>query len=449
VRSHVIDSAIYRDQFGTPEMRAVFSDEHLAQYWLDVEAALARAEARLGIIPDEAARSITEAARVEFLDLDEIREQVDLTGHPLVPIIRSLARACPGDSGQFVHWGATTQDIMDTAMVLQLREALGILGRQLDALVEVLAGLARRYRDTPMAGRTHGQHALPITFGFKLAVLIAEFHRHRLRMRELQPRLTVGQLSGAVGTLASLGPSAADAQREFMQELELAVPVISWHTARDNLAEFVNLMGLIGATCAKAAGEVILLQKTEVGEVEEPHTESSVGSSTMPQKRNPMRCEAVVALGRILRQHGALAMDCMVQQHERDMSAWQAEWEFIPEAAILASGALDQTRKVFAGLTVRPDRMAVNLAITGGLINAEAVMMSLAPGLGRQRAHELVGTAARESFESGRPFLACLMALPDIAELFGEGELKTLLEPEAYLGGAIEAVDRVLAWIEE
>lgn len=444
MNAHVIDSALFRDQFGTAEMRAIFSDQATIQRWLDVEAALARVEARLGVIPERAAAAITEAARLERMDVAEMKHQVDQTSHPLVPLINQLARACPDGLGEYVHWGATTQDIMDTAVVLQLRDALAVLERQIDELVAVLAALAVRHRATPMPGRTHGQHALPITFGFKLAVFIAELVRHRQRLRELRPRLLVVQLSGAVGTLAALGDRGLAVQAALAEELGLGTPPIAWHAARDNLAEFVCLASMIGQTCARAANEVILLQKTEVAELEEPNTEHSVGSSTMPQKRNPMLCEAIVAVGRILAAQPAIAVGALVHQHERDMSAWQAEWSFIPETAILASGALANTRHVFAELTVRPERMLTNLGLTNGLINAEAVMISLAERIGRQRAHSLVRRAARTSFETGRPFADCLRELPEVLEHLDPGQIEALLQPDAYLGEALDAVDRVV-----
>jgi adenylosuccinate lyase len=444
MNAHVIDSVLFRDQFGTPEMRTIFSDVATIQRWLDVEAALARVEARLGIIPDAAARAITEAARVERMDIAELKRGVDETSHPLVPLINQLARACPDGLGEYVHWGATTQDIMDTAVVLQLRDALTILDRQLEDLVTVLVELVERHRSTPMAGRTHGQHALPITLGFKLAVFVAELRRHRERLRDLRPRLLVVQLSGAVGTLAALGEHGRAVQEGLAAELGLGVPAITWHSARDAFAEFTCLAAMIGQTCARAANEVILLQKTEVGELEEPNTEHSVGSSTMPQKRNPMVCEAIVAVGRILAAQPAIAIGALVHQHERDMSAWQAEWAFIPETAILASGALHNTRHVFSDITIRPERMRANLGLTNGLINAEAVMIRLAERVGRQRAHSLVRRAARTSFESGRPFAECLREIPEVLEHLEGDLLDALLRPEAYLGEALAAVDRVL-----
>jgi 3-carboxy-cis,cis-muconate cycloisomerase len=444
VISHVIDSVLFRDQYGTEEMRRVFDDRHLVQCWMEAEAALARAEAQLGLIPAQAARAISETAGTVTLDLTAIKQGMDIMVHPLMPFITVFAQAVPGDYGQYVHWGATTQDIMDTACVLQLREASDIVMRQLEALIAVLERTGRRHRDTPMAGRTHGQHALPITFGFKLAVLVAELRRHRERLEQLQPRLFVIQLSGAAGTLASLGERGREVQELFARELRLGVPEITWHTARDTFAEFTCVLAMIGATCAKAANEVIQLQKTEIAELEEHNTEQNVGSSTMPQKRNPMMCEIIVALGHILQQQPALAVGCMVHEHERDMSTWQAEWEFLPETAILTSGALEQTRQVFAELTVRPEKMAANLRISGGLINAEAVMMALSPHIGRQRAHDVVGTAARDSFEVGRPFVQALLAQPEVAGSLSQADLEALLEPTTYLGQATEAVDRVL-----
>jgi 3-carboxy-cis,cis-muconate cycloisomerase len=274
---------------------------------------------------------------------------------------------------------------------------------------------------------------------------MAEFLRHYERMQHMRGRLFVIQFSGAVGTLASLGNAGRDVQAEFARELGLGQPLIAWHSARDTIAEFVTVVSMIGASCAKAANEVIQLQRNEIAEIAEPSGSDSVGSSTMPQKQNPMMCEAVVAVGRIVRQDAALILDCMVQQHERDMSAWQAEWECVPEAAIMVSGALEQTRRVYQELAVDPERMMSNLAITGGQITAEAVMMSLAPLIGRQRAHHAVADAARQSSEHRLPFAACLSEQPDVAMHLGRGDIERLLMPEAYLGQSVDAVDRVLA----
>jgi 3-carboxy-cis,cis-muconate cycloisomerase len=426
-------------------MRAVFDDDALVRRWLDVEVALARAQAGLGLIPGDAAAAIATQASVYEPDLEQLSRGIAETGHPLMPFIEDFARTCPDGSGEYVHWGATTQDIMDTAVVLQLREALGLIEPALELVTGMLRGLALEHRATPMAGRTHGQHALPITLGFKLAVVIDELERHRDRLRDLRPRLLVVQFAGAAGTLASLGADGRAVTEALAGELELGVPTIAWHSARDGFTELVCVAAMVGATCAKLASEVILLQKTEVAELAEPNTEQSVGSSTMPQKRNPMLSEGIVAAGKLLAQQPSLAVGAMVHQHERDMSAWQAEWKFLPDTAILLAGALELTRQVVEGLSVDPAAMLRNLALTDGLINAEAVMMAIAPTVGRQRAHTVVGAASRRSFDEGLPFLDCLLEEPEIAAALDRAAAEALLQPTAYLGEAEAAVDRVLA----
>jgi 3-carboxy-cis,cis-muconate cycloisomerase len=323
--SHIIDSRLFRDLFGTAEMRAVFADEATVARWLEVEAALARAEAGVGLIPQEAAQAITRCAAEADLDLDALRRGVESSGHPLVPAIRALERLA-GEAGKYVHWGATTQDIMDTGAVLQVRDGLAIVERELDLLIAGLAGQARVYKDTPIAGRTHGQHAVPVTLGYKLAVVMAELTRHRQRIAELRPRVLVGQLAGAAGTLASLGEHAEAVREAMMAGLGLGVPPIAWHTARDGFAEMVGVLAMIAATCGKFANEVVNLQRTEIAELAEPAGTSAVGSSTMPQKRNPMAAQGVVALARLVRQLPALALEAMTHEHERDLSAWQMEW---------------------------------------------------------------------------------------------------------------------------
>lgn len=426
-------------------MRAVFADASLIRRWLEVEVALARAEATLGVIPHDAAEAIATQARAYTPDVDELSRGIDETTHPLMPLIEDFSGSCPDGTGQYVHWGATTQDIMDTAVVLQLRDALELIDFALDVVVGLLRQLAAEHRGTPMAGRTHGQHALPITLGLKFAVVIDELNRHGERLADLRGRLLVVQFGGATGTLASLGSDGRGVTEALARELGLGVPPVAWHTARDGFAEFTCVAAMVGATCAKIASEVILLQKTEVAELAELNTEASVGSSTMPQKRNPMLSEGVVAAARLLAQQPSLAIGAMVHQHERDMSAWQAEWKFIPDTAILLAGALELTRKVVQGLSIDTAAMRRNLDLTNGLINAEAVMMAIAPALGRQRAHALVGAASRLSFEESRPFLDCLLEEPLIAGALDREALEALLDPTAYLGEAEAAVDRVLA----
>jgi len=443
--THVIDSAIYGDLFGSAEVRRIFSDEHLVELWLRVEVALAQAEAAVGLIPQEAAEAIAAAARPEAIPLEELRRETAVVGYPILPLVRALIRACPGGAGEYVHWGATTQDIMDTALALQLVEVHALIRRDLASLEEVLLDLAARHRSTPMAGRTHGMQALPITLGYKVAVWAAEVRRHLERLAACRGDIAVGQFAGAVGTLASVGPRGLEVQRRLCGALGLASPVIAWHTARDGVAAFACLLGMITATLGKLAQEVALLQRTEVGEVEEPYVHGKGASSTMPQKRNPIVSEALIAIARIARQDVALALDAMGHDHERATGPWHVEWEYLPELCVLAAGALRQALDLFRGLAVHPERMAQNLEAAGGQILAEAVMMRLAPHVGRTRAHDLVYDACMEAHAGRLPLRDRLLASAEIRRHLDAGEIDAALRPAGYLGLAEAFVDRVLA----
>jgi 3-carboxy-cis,cis-muconate cycloisomerase len=443
--AHLIDSAIFRDIYGTPEMREIFDDRALVQAWLDAEAALARAEAEVGLIPPEAAEEIAANCRADLIDLDQLKAQTELVGYPILPLVRQVERHCRGEAGGYLHWGATTQDIMDTATALQLARARELFLGGLADLEGVVADLARRYRETPMAGRTHGQQAAPITFGYKVAIWLAELRRHRERIEACGPRLLVGELAGAVGTLASLGRPGPRVQELMLRALGLGVPPISWHTARDNLAEFACLLGLLAGTLGKIAQEIALLQKSETGEVEEGFEPGRGGSSTMPQKRNPISCEAIIGIAKIVRQDVALALDFMTPDHERATGPWHAEWEALPETCILANAALAHTLRADYQVAEQPERMGRNLALSEGLIASEAVMMRLAPRLGRQRAHDVVYDACMAALEGGEPLRRLLLTNPDVASVISADELDRLLDPANYTGLAAEFVDRVLA----
>jgi 3-carboxy-cis,cis-muconate cycloisomerase len=430
-----LDCALLRDFFGTERMRAVFDSRALLQSWLDAEAALAKAEAHVGVIPAAAAEAITAAARADAFDLDELRASMLLSQHPLVPVVRALTAAA-GDAGAYVHWGATTQDIMDTGAVLQVRDAVELVEGTLDELLDVLAALAQRHKDTAMAGRTHDQHAVPITLGLKVAVWVDELGRLRERFVQCRPRLLVGELAGAAGTLASLGEDASRVRVEFCRQLGLGVPAAPWHTARDGFGELVGLLGMLAAVLEKIALEIIHLQSTEVAEVAEGFTRDHVGSSTMPQKRNPMLCEYVAGCCKLVRGLVPVMQGCMVAEHERDMATWSAEWVLVPQAFILTDGALTQLLGVVRGLVVDPDRMARNLELTAGGIMAESVMLALGRHVGRDRAHHIVADASIEAFERGIPLLVALGERSDIRDVLREEELRRLLDPSAYLGEA-------------
>src|SRR3954447_16420759 len=373
----VLSSALFGGMFGTEAMRASFGEMAFLVRCAEVEAALARAQARLGIVPADAADAISQAAAAiaadpASLDLDRLRHETETVGYPILPLVRQLAEKAV-EGGRFLHWGATTQDIMDTAAVLQIRDGLALIEADLDAVRTHLAVLARRYRDTPMAGRTHLQHALPITFGYKAAVWLARVDRHATRLAELKPRVLVAQFGGAAGTLASLGEgeSALASCTELARELGLAEPAITWHVARDGIVETVQFLALLGGSLGKIAFDIMLMSATEFGEAAEPFVAGRGSSSTMPQKRNPISCELILAAAKALRQHAGLILDAMVSDFERATGPWHVEWVAVPESFGYAGGALHQAAFMLGGLIVDPARMEKNLGMTHGLIVAE------------------------------------------------------------------------------
>jgi 3-carboxy-cis,cis-muconate cycloisomerase len=440
----VLDSMLFRDAFGTPDMREVFSDQSLISRYAEVEIALARAEARCGVIPQEAADQIAVRTDVAALDFDLLRRETEIVGYPILPLVQQIARQC-GDAGRYLHWGATTQDIMDTAVVLQMRKALEIIERDIAALRGVLADLSIRYRDTPMAGRTHLQQALPVTFGYKTAIWLAMFDRHAERLAQLKPRVLVGQFAGAAGTLASLGEKGFEVQQRLCEELGLGVPVATWHVARDGFAEAVNFLGLVTGSLGKIALDIMMMASTEFAELYEPFVKGRGASSTMPQKRNPISSELMLAAAKAVRQHAGLMMDAMVQDFERATGPWHAEWMAIPESFVLTAGALHQAKFALGGLIVDDIKMADNLEISRGLIVAEAVMMGLAPQIGRQEAHDVVYDACRLANEKHVTLADALSADPRVTRRIDRAAIMRLTSPKNYLGLAPEMVDRVLA----
>jgi len=441
--THVIDSLIFRDFYNTDELRAIFDDRYLVQCWLDTEAALARAQAGLQVIPLEAAVEITRQAKAELFDLDQLRQSTNLVGYPIVGLVKQLAGLCEGEAGRYVHWGATTQDIMDTGNVLQLRATLNVIERDLAKLIDVLTNLAQTQRDTVMAGRTHGQHALPITFGYKVAVWVDELQRHAERFSQCRPRVLRCSFNGAAGTLASLGDQGWAVHQGLAAELDLAPAAIAWHSARDSFAEFVALCGLLTATLGKMAREIARLQQNEFGETEEPFVMGKGSSSTMPQKRNPILCEATIGIAQIVRQHVPSLLSAMQPEHERAMGEWHVEWDVLPHTCQLTGAALQHSLAIFDGLVVHADKMRQNLDLTHGLIVAEAVMMHLGQFMGRQQAHEVVYEACAHALANHQSLYEVLSATPSVtAHIDGEA-LKNLLDPANYLGVAQVMIDNV------
>ncbi len=440
----VLDSILFRDAFGTVGMREVFSDHALISRYAEVEIALARAEAACGVIPPHAAEEIASRTNVAALDFDLLRRETEIVGYPILPLVHQIAQQC-GEAGRYLHWGATTQDIMDTAVVLQMREGLAIIEKDIDTLRGVLVDLSRRYRDAPMAGRTHLQQALPVTFGYKSSIWLAAFDRHAERLAQLKPRVLVGQFGGAAGTLASLGDKGFDVQRALCEGLGLAVPASTWHVARDGFAETLNFLALVTGSLGKIALDIMLMASTEFAEVYEPFVKGRGASSTMPQKRNPISSELMLAASKAVRQHAGLMLDAMVQDFERATGPWHAEWIAIPESFVLTAGSLHQAKFALAGLIVDEKRMAENLGISRGLIAAEAVMMGLAPHIGRQEAHDVVYDACRLANERGLTVAEALSEDSRVSTRIDRVAIERLTSPENYLGLAPEMVDRVLA----
>lgn len=433
----VFDSSLWRDLFGTADMRAIFDERAFVARCVDVETALARAEARAGLIPAEAAEAITAAANPEAFDFDAIRKETEIVGYPVLSIVKQLA-AQSGEAGRYVHWGATTQDIMDSAAMLQCKAASDRIASQLDDVREALRVLAEDHADTVTAGRTHLQHALPVTFGFRVAVWLSALDRHAERLADARRRALLVQFGGAAGTMASLGDAkhGIEVRRLLAEELGLADPGITWHVARDAPNEWVSLLAAIGASLAKIAFDVMTMASSEFGEVAEPFVPGRGGSSTMPQKRNPISSELMFAAAKMLRERASLMLDAMVTDFERATGPWHLEWSAVPESFVLAAGSLHQATFLARGIHVDTDRMKRNLDLTGGLIVAEAVMMGLAPELGRGEAHEVVYDACREAIERRIPLIDALLEQHEIVEKLGEAKLRSLTDPANYLGAA-------------
>jgi len=417
-----------------PGIRALYAQENRWQAWLDVEAALAQAEEELGIIPGGAADAIARAAHLELLDRARIDEGFARTGHTIVPLVWELSRVTGEPHGGWVHWGATTQNITQTGDLLVLREAhrvfLGLIG---DAL-KAMADLAERGADMPIAGRTHGQHAVPATFGLKPAVWIDELIRHVERFRQAAPRLFVAMLGGGAGTFASLGAQGPKVEEGIGRQLGMLPMRVPSRTLGDHLAENICLLGMLAATCGKIGREIYTLMKTEYGEVEEPVPPGTVGSSTMPQKRNPKLCQDIIAAAAEVRAMVPLALEAMQTEHEADRTTSLIMDTADARAAIATGDMLARLVEVMRGLRLDPERMRRNLDLGGGLIMAEAVMLNLGAAIGRQHAHDVVYDAAQAAFVENRPFAGLLAGDPRVTAHLDQKAIAALLDPTAYTG---------------
>jgi 3-carboxy-cis,cis-muconate cycloisomerase len=432
-----------------PGIRAVYSQERRWQAWLDVEAALARAQAELHIVPVEAADAIAQGARLELLDRARIEEGFARTGHTLVPLVWELARVVGDPYGGWVHWGATTQNITQTGDLLLLREAHGIFFRLIGEILLAMADLAERSAEMPMAARTHGQHAVPATFGYKVAVWIDELLRHLERLQQARPRLFVAMLGGGAGTFASLGTNGPSVQAGIARHLGLSSMPVPSRALGDHLAENVCILGMLAATCGKIAREIYTLMKTEFGELEEPVPAGTVGSSTMPQKRNPKLCQDVIALTAEVRALVPLALEAMQTEHEADRTTSLMMDAAEARACIASGDALSRLSEIMRGLRLDPERMRRNLNLGGGLIMAEAVMLELGAVLGRQHAHDVVYDAAQAAFLENRAFSAVLATDPRVSAYLSAPAIDKLLDPEAYTGLCAEMAKQAAARVRK
>jgi 3-carboxy-cis,cis-muconate cycloisomerase len=417
-----------------PGIRALYKLENRWQAWLDVEAALARAQAELEIIPNEAADAITRSARLELLDRARIDEGFARTGHTIVPLVWELGRVVGEPYGGWVHWGATTQNITQTGDLLVLRQAHRVFLKLIGDALLAAADLAEKGADMPIAGRTHGQHAVPATFGYKPAVWIDELIRHSDRFRQAAPRLFVAMLGGGAGTFASLGKDGPAVQAGMGRQLGMQPMTVPSRALGDHLAENICLLGMLAATCGKIGREIYTLMKTEFGEVEEPVPAGTVGSSTMPQKRNPKLCQDIIAAAAEVRSAVPVALEAMQTEHEADRTTSLMMDAAEARASIATGDILSRLVEVLRGLQLDPERMRKNLDLGGGLIMAEAVMLNLGKAIGRQHAHDVVYEAAQDAFVQGKSFGSLLAADKRVTAHLKLQEIEALLDPAGYTG---------------
>ncbi len=432
---HIIDSPYYRHIYGSEEMSAVFDARRRYQRWLDIEAALARVQAKLGVIPQEAADEISRKTDVALLDEDFIRAQLAATGHSLMPLLKAVHKVCDNGYGEYIHYGPTTQDIEDTGAVLELRDAFRIIAQKLLKTEDILLPLAEKYASLPMAGRTHNQQGLPITLGLKFANWAAEIRRSIERLKDLKKRLFIIMLHGGTGTMAGLGEKAYPTINGLAQELGLDLPPTGWGSARDTFAEYQTVIGIICGTVARICNEIYQLSRSEIGELTESFGEKYVGSSTIAHKQNTERCSMNVAVCRIVMNNASLGLQGMVSEHERDTRSWRLDWHTLAESSVLTARALDTANDALTNLAISEERITTNLDYLRGLLFSEAVMFHLGRKLGKLTAHEVVYEAAmRAQLEEGIDFKTALMENKEVAANVTCAELDELMNYSSHIG---------------
>ncbi|MDH3348644.1 MAG: adenylosuccinate lyase family protein [Desulfobulbaceae bacterium] len=441
LNSHIIDSGFYSNGYATSEARTIFCDIYRYQRWLDVEAALAVSQAELGIIPQWAADIIAEKAQLKNLDLNAIREGIQKSCHSLIPLLEALRKVCPKDAGQFIHFGATTQDIQDTAQSLEMKDVLDIVERDLLLIINSVSSLAEKFKDTVTIGRTHAQHALPMTLGLKMAVWLDELWRNYERLEPLRERLLVSQLFGGVGTMDAFSDQGITLLTKFSEKLGLTAPNTAWHASRDRTAEFLSVLAMISGTNARIANEIRCLSRNEIGEMEEPFQMGKIGSSTMPHKRNPEMCEQVIVLARLIKSNALLGFEGMINEHERDYRAVRMEWITITDSAHFICGQLALMTAIMKGLIVYENIIHKNVEDAATFISTEALMFYLGTKIGKQTAHHVVYEVCMEAIETKKLVIDLLLKRPEIAGNFEREELLDTIDPVHHIGLSAELTD--------
>lgn len=442
---HVIDSPYYAHLYSTEAMRAVFDSRRRYQRWLDIEIALARVQADLGVIPREAAEEISKKARLELLDEAFIRQELEATGHSLMPLLKAVGRVCDKGLGEYIHFGPTTQDIQDTSAVLELREAMHILLADCIQAEALLLPLAQRYKSLPMVGRTHNQHGLPITLGLKFANWAAEIRRNIERIKDMHKRLLVIMLHGGTGTMAGLGDKAMPIAKALARELGLALPPTGWGSSRDTFAEYQCVLGILCGTTARICNEIYQLSRSEIGELHEPLGEDYIGSSTMAHKQNAEQCSINVAVCRIVMNNSLLGLQSMMSEHERDTRAWRMDWHSLAESSVLCARALATQNTILEGLVIHEQAISDNLDCLKGLLFSEAVMFFMAEKVGKLTAHAMVHKAAMRAQRESLPFKTALLEDAEVARHVTAQELDEVMDYSRHIGTSAEQVDMVAA----
>ena len=449
LRSHIVDSRFYRSGYSTEESRIIFCDFRRLQRWLDVEAALATSQATLGLIPLSAAEQLAQSAQLAQLDLNAMSSSIKNTGHSLIPLLSAWQKVTSPQSADYIHYGATTQDIQDTAQSLEIKEVLASIERDLRLIIKELIDLARRTRRLVMVGRSHGQHALPTTLGLKVAVWLDEMLRNGERLRECKKRVLVSQLFGGVGTMAAFQGQGFELLDEFSKRLGLAAPRTAWHTSRDRLAELLSFMAILGGGLGKIANEICQLARNEICELEEPFHIGKIGSTTMPHKRNPELCEQVVVLSKLIKNQASSGFDGLINEHERDYRSVRLEWVSIPEASLMLCSALRLVKSIVKNLIIHEEHIAANLERSACHVSTEALMFGLSNKTGKQKAHQLLYDLAMKAYSSNRPLQEVLEENQAITNLLSPDELSAMVKPENHIGAASKITEITITAAEE